>query len=311
MDTYIISLNNPIKLIEDLKIKGLNPILFNGINGRYIGKNVIENHVSSFWGKFGPKSAIGCGLSHLFVWNEFIKSGKSECIVFEDDIIYKKDLDIKLEIKNALKNVPKNYDILYLGSISGDFFTYTLPFISNTQKKINDKIEIPSVALATHAYIISKKGAKKLIKLMYNKKYIFQHIDFCLQYLASKKLLKSYITTPRIIYQSSTNNIETSSNSTNNHPIILHTLLSKMHVDKFVRANYISTVSCFRLGKINITLITFIISLLGIYFKKSNIYWLSIIFVLISIPDKMSINVLFHYLLFVTPSCLLSLSFLL
>ena len=298
MDTYIISLNNPKKMLNDLSLIGLNPILFNAVNGECKkNRKLIKSNISRFWDTFGPKSSIGCALSHLLVWKKLIKSKKENCVVFEDDIIYNKNLDIKVEIENALNLVPKNFDILYLGSV-----ILPLPFDSI---KINKKIEKPNIALATHAYIISRRCAKKLLKLMYNKKYIFQHIDLCLQYLSYRKFINTFIISPRIIFQTSTNNIESSSNSTNNHPIILQKFLSKFKIDKYVKANYLSTVSCFRIFSTHITCTSFLIMFLGVCFSKSNTYWLSFIFILLSIPDKMSVNVLLHYLLFVTPSIVL------
>ena len=277
IDTYIISLNESKKLINDLFLKGFNPILFNGI--KYNEEEEYITNINNYWKMFGPKSAIGCGLSHLYVWKKFLKSKKEMCIVFEDDIVYNKD--IYNEINNVIKSVPTDFDILYLGSISGSILNTILYSVSNKKKNVNKNISVPELALGTHAYIISKKGAKKIINLK-----IFQHIDFCLQYLSSKSIIKSYITNPRIVYQTSTNE-SNSSNCKNKHPIIINDLLSRFYLDINVKASYISSVSCFRIPfiDINLTIISFLFLIFGFIFRKKKLHSLLLLFLIISIPD--------------------------
>jgi GR25 family glycosyltransferase involved in LPS biosynthesis len=286
MDAYIISLNDSKELINDLSLKGFNAILFNGINGKKISIKDYTNNLTPFWETFGPKSAIGCGLSHLGVYKEFLKSKSEMCIVFEDDILYDNeyDNDIYDEINNAVKNVPKDFDIMYLGSITGNnnILNTILYPISNKEQDINDFIKIPKVVLGTHAYVLSKKGAEKLVNLK-----LFQHIDFCLQYLSSANIIKSYIVKQRIVYQSSANESNNSTNSTNKHPILINNNILNFEIDKYIKAGYITSVSCFRIPffDLNLTLMSFCFLILGFIFRKKNLHSLLILFFIISIPD--------------------------
>lgn len=264
-NTYIISLTKAENLIENLKSKGLNPILFNGIKGVYATEDQLHLNISTFWNTFGPKSAIGCGLSHKLLWKKFIETKKDYSVIFEDDIIYDENLDIKKEIEYALKTAPKDFDILYLGNIR-------LPGLTQLTK-VTDNVYNSSLSLATHAYIISKKGAKKLslpkIKL-------FNHVDVCLQYYSWISYIKCYTLEPRLFYQTSTCSI--SSNTPNSFPSVLNTILSHYYIDKYVKLSYITTVSCFRIGKFNITASTILVGILSLYLVKNKKYFLLVFF---------------------------------
>ena len=109
VESYVISLNNPIRLLSKLKKCGLNPKLIHGINGKIINKEVIDKHVSKLYSLIGPKSAIGCALSHIAVWKTFLKSKEKFAIIFEDDIIFD-DQDLNKMIVNYINKTPKNFD---------------------------------------------------------------------------------------------------------------------------------------------------------------------------------------------------------
>lgn len=260
--TYIISLHKPDKLIEKLKLKGLNPILFNAINGLHATENQLVKNVSYMWKIIGPKSAIGCGLSHKLLWSKFLKTKSEYAVIFEDDIIYK-NVNIKKEIEYAILNAPIDFDILYLGNIRIPGLTYL--------SKIKSNIFKTTLSLATHAYIISRKGANKLNSIK-----LFNHVDLCLQYYSWINYIKTYVIEPRLIYQTSTCS-SISTNTPNSFPNIINKYLSYYYIDKNVRLSYISTVSCFRIGPLNITISVFfsILLLIYLYFTRNN---LSLIF---------------------------------
>jgi GR25 family glycosyltransferase involved in LPS biosynthesis len=265
-DTYIISLKKSENLIENLKSKGLNPILFNGIKGVYATEDQLRLNISTFWNKFGPKSAIGCGLSHKLLWKKLsvAETKKDYSVIFEDDIIYDKNIDIKKKIEEALNTAPKDFDILYLGNIR-------LPGLTQLTKIGN--VYNSSLSLATHAYIISKKGAKKLtlpkIKL-------FNHVDVCLQYYSWISYIKTYVIEPRLFYQTSTCST-VSTNTPNSFPNIINTILSHYYIDKHVKLSYITTVSCFRIGKFNITSSIILVGILSLYLFKNKKYFLLVL----------------------------------
>ena len=161
-DAYIISLGYPKELIDILKNKhDLNVIPFKGINGQKCSEKLINKYLTDTWKFFGPKSAIGCGMSHLHVWKKFVKSRENYAIVFEDDIILLKGTPNLLKYTNKyISKTPKDFDILYLGNFGShntpNFFTIVMGLLNMSldQKCINNYIKKPQVALGLHAYIL-------------------------------------------------------------------------------------------------------------------------------------------------------------
>jgi GR25 family glycosyltransferase involved in LPS biosynthesis len=314
---YLISLTNPDEKIKYLKEKGVYPILVKGVNGKELNENDKElRNISNLYKKFGPKSAIGCALSHLNTWKNFLENTSDKyAIIFEDDIILVDDFVKKLDI--VMSYVPKDFDVLYIGCMGCDqtiqnkinifIFLASLIGLTSEYKKINKYISIPSVAFATHSYILSRKGAQKLIEYLEGN--INNHIDFCMQQLASKNKIKTYVSTPRLAYQTSTNDIA-SENISSNHPLIITKLLNNIYIDEMVKANYLSSVSLARLKNINVNFFSILFLIIGIIFSfmKVSIKNATIFYLVISILDILKLKntndlkiLIFHYLLLVIP----------
>lgn len=293
-DTYVISLNTPRDLLHKLKENNLDPILFKGTNGKALDYKTIKKYTTPIYSIFGPMSSIGCSISHISVWKTFLQSNKQYAVIFEDDIIFNSK-NLKSDISFYLSNTPTDFDLLYLGCFGSDpnntFFNTTMNLlnISSNFSQINDYIIKPRVALALHAYVISRSGAEKLINLLYGK--IYNHIDFCIQTLSKKNLINTYVTNPRLIYQTSTDTTP-SQNSSNSYPILFNNILAQYYIDKFVKASYITTVSLFRLFNYNITLSNILIFIICLYLYKSNesILFIIVFIIIISLPDLFNIK---------------------
>lgn len=302
-NVFVISLDKNNKF-DYLYKKNLKPILVEGVLGKNLSHQEITENVTSMYSKFGPKSAIGCAMSHIKAWEGLLESDEDFRIVMEDDVIVEEDFVDKFNI--VVKDVPTDYDILYLGCFDSSFFTavMTLLCMSNTEKQINNHVKIPSTALGLHAYVISRKGAETLLSHLKGK--IYNHLDFCIQDLSSKGLIKTYLTTPRLAYQTSTDS-GISTNVSSSHPLLLNNFLSKFEVDKRVRASYISTLSVIRLGDINVNIMSILFLIFGILMYKYDANTLTILFFLISFKDIFNISsnpnmMYFHYILLMLPS---------
>jgi len=319
MKAYMISLNDCTEKIKYLNKFGIETILVKGVNGKTIPEKDIVKRVSNFYKTFGPKSAIGCAISHMNTWKLFLETNDEYAIIFEDDVVLEDNFVEKLEI--ALQDVPKTYDILYLGCGGCDneqkiniikianSFTM-LPHTFNKEEKITDNISIPSAAFFTHAYILSRKGATKLLKYLDGK--LFNHIDFCIQKLVLDNKIESYTTTPRIAYQTSTD-YTPSENVSSNYPLIANKILSKIYIDKMVTSQYLFSLSLFRLGNININVFALLFFLIGFIcmLKNIDIKKITIIFLIFSLPDIILIKnkndiqtILFYYFILILPSFL-------
>jgi len=311
MDTYIISLNNPISLIDQVKNFKLNPILVNGVNGSLLTQKEIRDNASYLYKYIGPKSAIGIALSHIKVWKMLIESNKSNCLVLEDDALFEDNFIEKMKV--GLKNTPSDYDILYLGCFGcQNRFNYLSVFhmilnskIINQHKKINNYVSIPGIALATHGYIVSREGAIKLVKYLDNN--IFAHIDYCIQQLHNNKLINEYVLNERIIFQSSTDSA-ISTNKSNTHPYLLSFSLSHLYSDKYYRSNYDANVSLMQIGPFHGTLSSLLFLIVGIVcaYYKVSMYNITAFYLLLNIPDILYTNnevpIFIHYFLLTIPS---------
>jgi len=313
MDAYIISLNNPEKLINQVSNFGLNPILIKGVHGNKLDNTDINKNTTFMCSMFCPKSVVGIAMSHIKVWEEILASKKKSALVLEDDVVFtdnfKNDLDLDI------KNVPKDFDILYLGCFGCtntiNFYTVigaSSNFINLNSGNINKYINKPSIAGATHAYIISRKGIKKVIHHIKNK--ISYHLDVMLQLLIKNNILNAYGLNKRIVYQTSTDETM-STNVSSNHPYLLNDVISSYYIDTKVKASYITTVNFARIGNINFTIFSIIFLLAGIVLATTDadIYIITCIYLVISIKDlyldPSNTMILIHYLLLIIPFLLI------
>lgn len=132
--------------------------------------------------------AIGCYLSHLKIYKKMIEQNDELAVIFEDDItVEKNDYDKKLG--KILKNYPKRYDILMLG-------------YSNLSNHIDRgkyfELDINGRFHGTHSYIITKKGAMKILQ---NDDLINIQIDSFLSLLHRNNKLKiGFLKMPLFLY---------------------------------------------------------------------------------------------------------------
>lgn len=284
MLTYIISLDN-VNVCK-LKELGLNPVLVRGIDGKNCDKSIIREQVYPLYAAFAPKAAIGCALSHLKVWKLLLESGEESCIVLEDDVVFVSNFSEKLS--TLLEKVPKDFDILYLGCFGSEntpnFFTTIMSILGKSReyRKVNDVVFVPEVSLATHAYIVSRKGAEKLLDNLYGK--VFNHIDYCIQSLSD---IRVYCARERLAYQTSTDEGK-SMNVSSSFPKLVNEILSKIYIDTKVRASYISTLSIARIpGDLNVNIVSVIFLIVGIIAAYNGLYAIEMLIyvILFSIPD--------------------------
>lgn len=273
---YIINLDKDKERLESSlkeckKISNKYPIRISGVYGKKLSQEIIDKNTTYFYSKFGPKSAIGCAMSHIKAWEKIIKNGDNTAFILEDDAII--DNNFLSKLKNI--KVPEDFYIIYLGCTIGcDIdkkynIEYPLAklFIGNPQKvmKINENVFIPSLPLALHGYILSRKGAIYLFNKLKEDK-IYSHIDA--QILSYN--IPRYAVSPQLVYQKNID-IETSNNTDNiNYPILLNKGLSYKDSDG-VPMDYKMNIGIYEYCGYQINGITLLFFLIGILFGLSNI----------------------------------------
>jgi len=306
-NAYVISLNNPTSLLTKISEYNLNPILINGINGAKLSPTEINHNTTLLCSMFCPKSVIGIAMSHIKSWKEFVKSKNNLALFFEDDAIFVDNFRQQLDI--SIENTPKNFDILYLGCFGCDnsinFFTLINNGIINLNaSKINKYIKKPEIAFALHSYILTRKGAKKLIN--YYDKNISYYVDYTIQYLIRNNQINAYSLNKRIVYQTSTDDTM-STNNNNTHPMIITNLLSNYYIDTKVKASYMANLTFMRVGNLNLSLFSILFLITGIILStlKIDIYKITGFYILLSSPDiymhPNNIMIIIHYLLLIIP----------
>jgi glycosyl transferase family 25 len=312
MKFYLISLDeSPKEKLKYLAEFGIYPELIKGVDGKKVSKYETKEAVSAFYNEFGPKSAIGCAMSHMNVYKKIVEGDDEYSVIFEDDVVLK-DINATDTIEKIVKEAPGNFDIIYLGCFDSEFFKNVMGLLGMTTKeeRISENLVRPAIALGTHAYVVSKQGAAKLLKELYGK--VHNHIDYCIQYLYKSGKLNNYEMTPRIAFQTSTDTgVSSMITSTMCHPKIVSKYLSSIYVDEMVKASYVATLSVGRLGDIPITVSSSIILLLGVILalQKVSIENITLLFWILSIPDLIDLanlrQIMFHYALFILPSLIL------
>lgn len=141
---------------------------------------------------------VGCAMSHLKMWIELINSPFEAFCIFEDDLEFVPNFLEKF--LHVYKNLPNDWDLCYLGHHlwkqfkTPDYFDkQAMPILEkwNTEQSLKYSIG------GTGGYIISKKGANKLLEFI-NKSGMTNGIDTMQQ--KSADILNIYYCKPHLIY---------------------------------------------------------------------------------------------------------------
>lgn len=138
---------------------GLNYAFFDAIHGQLIDVNGLdESMFAPVTKRYLPKGSIGCALSHIAVWREVVAQRWHSCVIFEDDVILPDSF--MEDACQYLPEVPPDFDIIYLGS--GKTAT------TDIRKFISWHVFLPFYPReGLYGYLISKKGAKRLLASMF------------------------------------------------------------------------------------------------------------------------------------------------
>jgi len=190
-----IKLSNIAKRIEAVDGKNIN---LNKIPNNIITQEGIQN------AKKGDKiyinltvGAIGCALSHLLCYQHIINNKIEKCLILEDDVLIDADILSKIKLMEDNKKIPPDFDILFLGCDSYQYYFNYLLYISSPAlyiiKKNTYDNEFKKVGRFSglYGYILTLNGAKKIM----NKNGLFpitKQIDYEMGKLFKNNKLKAY-----------------------------------------------------------------------------------------------------------------------
>jgi len=168
IDVYLVSLDKDVERRNNILSK-INVDYIYAVDGRKLNLDSLQIENKNL-----KKGEIGCYMSHVHLLYKSLESSKNNILVLEDDVEISKNTFSK--IQNAIKNAPKDFEILFLG------YNY----------HENHDYESVSNVYGAHGYIINNKNITKekidrLFPIMYP-------LD-----IALPKFFKSYIVKPKII----------------------------------------------------------------------------------------------------------------
>jgi GR25 family glycosyltransferase involved in LPS biosynthesis len=115
-----------------------------------------EDGFGSNWQK-----ELAISFTHMALMRSILARGLRSVLVFEDDIaIYDNEQDTKIQLSSALKELPTDWELFYLG------WCYEhcerVSFVSPS-------IVRPARPFCTHAYAVTSSGAEKMLERMLQK----------------------------------------------------------------------------------------------------------------------------------------------
>jgi GR25 family glycosyltransferase involved in LPS biosynthesis len=230
------------KVTKETKKVGIKFERFPGVKVSDVSQNILDKYIPEEIQKYGTNGMIGCGLSHLFIWQNAVKNNYRNILVLEDDVHFTDDFNQYLQ--NVCEEIPNDYDILYLHGDNPQHdsrFTY---------------IYKPTFPLLTHAMIISNQGLKKLLDIITE---IDDHIDW--KIARNAKQLNIYSSKKQIVNQlwddSNNSNLKT-------FPRIINYYLHKIHDSNGMPKSYGYNFQLYKYKDYIITRMTYFIFDFGI-----------------------------------------------
>lgn len=120
--------------------------------------------------------AIGCSLSHIGVWREFLESGRSHALIFEDDAVL-----IPGFVAALNKALQGN------AAAGADLITFSRALRFKDKDILGDGLRPVRAFMLSHAYIINQKAAQTFLDEAFP---ISSHIDFYMSIQCNIKGLK-------------------------------------------------------------------------------------------------------------------------
>ncbi len=164
--TYLINLDRSKERLKHVKNSieklGFETQRISAVDGAILSQEEINNKVDissyrNFLGHSPKLGTIGCSLSHIKVWENFLKSPYKYALVLEDDISFSPE-----KLRSTIDYLTKDdssWDITSF-ELSHSGLPLTLKTFPNNQKLSVYLAEVTH----TGAYIINRKAAQKLLE---------------------------------------------------------------------------------------------------------------------------------------------------
>jgi GR25 family glycosyltransferase involved in LPS biosynthesis len=230
-------------LVQDMTAKGVTPSTVQrlpAVYGKELSKDELIAKTTRKARLWCTPGMIGCYLSHVKFWNKVASETSPYQLILEDDAMVCDDFEMRAQaMVDELQGNPEtmdNWDVLLLGAFScvhpqkkyGQYrFQALLLGDGKRQRRVSTNIQIPHRPLGTHAYILSKRGAAKLLGRASKATW---HVDCVIWGIRDLNL---YLCDPMLVFQ------DTESPSTVGAVTRgLETYLPKWKMDEYTNASF-------------------------------------------------------------------------
>ncbi|RYE06278.1 MAG: glycosyltransferase family 25 protein [Rickettsiaceae bacterium] len=164
--SYVINLERSIGRLQyvmpNIKKLGYKVQVISAVDGKQLSDDKIHEQTDqhmyrNFFNYYPPKGTIGCFLSHIKVWETFLKSEHEFAVIFEDDVSF--DPAKLKSVIEQLTTGKKYWDITSF-EMSHRGNPLTLNTLHSDQKHVIFLYKVSH----SGAYIINRKAAKKLLE---------------------------------------------------------------------------------------------------------------------------------------------------
>jgi len=230
---YVMTIRRATERHEKLKyvLRGLNfQFLFGADNKEFnvddLVRQGIYNPVKARqvhrYHKLFNNGMLGCTITHKMVYEDVVKNAYKKVLIFEDDILPVEE-GLK-QFPQIIQELPPDWEMVYFDynknteQTAGNFFKQQFYHIQKalgrlnlTSKTISNLYAKPyseHLKIAGHhdfgsAYALTLGAAQKLVDLQTPIAYWSDHL---LAYACSNKILKAYLTLPKLFIQESQTN---------------------------------------------------------------------------------------------------------
>ena len=228
-----------------------------------------SNHLTDFCLKYCTDGIKGCAMSHKTIWEDMLKNNYKHVLILEDDAVFADDFET--QFRTGWDQVPKDFDMFYLGCNFNCDDSHTIPKVYNevlgqVPKRLNSHILRVYGSIGFHGYIISNECAKKVKHLP-----IHNHIDAQMAYWINKHKMNAYSMKPLII--NTPDNGVVHSNLSESYPPLLNGALRKVPFSDTVTLDWGASENFAKIGGHNVNVLIFIMVLL-VLLTNPNYYFL-------------------------------------
>mmetsp|Transcript_69238 Transcript_69238/g.225524 ORF Transcript_69238/g.225524 Transcript_69238/m.225524 type:complete len:516 (-) Transcript_69238:141-1688(-) len=189
---------------EEFATQSIKLVRWPATYGKFLSEDELKEKATWAARYFCTPGMVGCFCSHRGIWQEMVAKNIPCVIVLEDDVIpYENFSENVATLQTELEALEDGWDVCLLGAIgciNPDKEKFYMRFYElgpgggrpcpkgSSTRTLSDHLFVPHRPAGTHAYMISLKGARKLVERFPKARY---HVDLAAWGVSHLKLVAS------------------------------------------------------------------------------------------------------------------------